>query len=331
MNLPTHFYELMQYLEYSNPETPRIGTSLSPKREPYRFGMYPTLSQQTTEVVQPSSHWLNKRPTQKTALFLFNHFGLLGPNGALPLHLTEYAIEQIIHHNEFSWSDFLDVFHHRFYELFYRAWAESKPTSPHKKKAYNPFASHLLELLGSHAIESESNSAYEIDLQLAPFQLQHNRHAEGVEKALCHILGCSVNLQSFQGQWLPISSNTRSTMGLNRCQLGKTFILGKQVWNVQSLVNFEIGPLNWVQFEALQPGNPANQILFKAVNRLLGGEFDWLYTLVLKPGQAPKAEIKKTSRLGRCVWLGRKPEKLAMKVSYRGAMKAPLPSKLTLH
>ena len=54
-------------------------------------------------------------------------FGLLGPNGPLPLHLTEYARERLRHAGDPTLSRFLDIFHHRFLALFYRAWAQAQP------------------------------------------------------------------------------------------------------------------------------------------------------------------------------------------------------------
>ena len=48
-------------------------------------------------------------------------FGLFGPNGPLPVHMTEYARERIHHHQDHSLSAFADLFHHRLTLLFYRA------------------------------------------------------------------------------------------------------------------------------------------------------------------------------------------------------------------
>ncbi|MGV8763016.1 type VI secretion system baseplate subunit TssG, partial [Pseudomonas aeruginosa] len=53
-------------------------------------------------------------------------FGLTGPNGPLPLHLTEYARERQRNVNDATFKRFMDVFHHRLLTLFYRAWAEAR-------------------------------------------------------------------------------------------------------------------------------------------------------------------------------------------------------------
>ena len=54
-------------------------------------------------------------------------FGLLGPNGPLPIHITEYARHRLRHAGDPTLSRFLDLLHHRFIALFYRAWAQAQP------------------------------------------------------------------------------------------------------------------------------------------------------------------------------------------------------------
>jgi len=54
-------------------------------------------------------------------------FGLLGPNGPLPIHVTEYARHRLRHAGDATLSRFLDLFNHRFLALFYRAWAQAQP------------------------------------------------------------------------------------------------------------------------------------------------------------------------------------------------------------
>ena len=49
------------------------------------------------------------------------------PNGPLPIHFTEYARERLRMPDDPTLSRFLDLFHHRFLALFYRAWAQAQP------------------------------------------------------------------------------------------------------------------------------------------------------------------------------------------------------------
>ena len=70
-------------------------------------------------------------------------FGLLGPNGPLPLHLTEYARERVLHHDDARSSRFLDLFHHRLTLLFYRAWADAQPAVQHDRPDDDRFAAYV--------------------------------------------------------------------------------------------------------------------------------------------------------------------------------------------
>src|SRR6478609_2460492 len=54
--------------------------------------------------------------------------GMFGPQGPLPLHLTEYARDRIINSADPTFARFLDIFHHRMLSLVYRAWADAQPT-----------------------------------------------------------------------------------------------------------------------------------------------------------------------------------------------------------
>ena len=72
--------------------------------------------------------WRRSRPTRgRPPRLQVRLFGLFGPNGPLPLHITEYARERLRHAGDPTLSRFLDVFHHRFLALFYRAWAQAQP------------------------------------------------------------------------------------------------------------------------------------------------------------------------------------------------------------
>ena len=56
--------------------------------------------------------------------------GLFGPQGALPLHLTAYALERRDRANDRTFVDFCDIFHHRLLCMFYWAWADARPQVP---------------------------------------------------------------------------------------------------------------------------------------------------------------------------------------------------------
>src|SRR4030095_15336659 len=54
-------------------------------------------------------------------------FGYLGPNGPLPVHLSDFIRERTINHGDPTWLAFLDTFSHRFALHFYLARAQGGP------------------------------------------------------------------------------------------------------------------------------------------------------------------------------------------------------------
>ncbi len=101
--------------------------------DPLRMGQQPdsAFAPSTLASMTPTSE---NSPARLEQFF----FGLGGPNGPLPLHITEYVRERQRNNADSTSKRFLDVFHHRLLSLFYRAWAEARPTghgSPHSADA----------------------------------------------------------------------------------------------------------------------------------------------------------------------------------------------------
>ena len=137
------FFQALRRIEGVSTDRPRLGKAVRPADEPVR------LSQEISVAFAPSTlsafeQQANGLPPRLEQRF----FGLLAPNGPLPLHLTEYARERIRDGGDWTLARFLDLFHHRMALLFYRAWAESRPTVQHDRPAEDQFAVYVGSLAG---------------------------------------------------------------------------------------------------------------------------------------------------------------------------------------
>src|SRR5207249_7642165 len=116
------FFQALRRVEGLFADRPKLGKALRPGDEPVR------LSQEASVAFAPSTlsafEVNDGRPPRLEQRF----FGLLGANGPLPLHITEYARERLLHNGDATLVRFLDLFHHRMTLLFYRAWAAARPT-----------------------------------------------------------------------------------------------------------------------------------------------------------------------------------------------------------
>src|SRR5678809_988255 len=80
------FFRAVRLLESQFRNWPQLGTSLTPRQDPIRFKQKPStaFAPSTLAGFEPATE---NRPAR---LFV-NFMGLFGPNGPLPLHVTEYA------------------------------------------------------------------------------------------------------------------------------------------------------------------------------------------------------------------------------------------------
>ncbi|MEO7548020.1 MAG: type VI secretion system baseplate subunit TssG, partial [Ramlibacter sp.] len=114
------FYYALRHVDAAISGRVPLGRAAKPKDEPLRLTQHPSL------MFAPASLHEYKPGVSAYGLgrLSVHHFGLFGPNGALPQHLTEYVQERILHNKDETIARFCDVFQHRMILLFYRAWAD---------------------------------------------------------------------------------------------------------------------------------------------------------------------------------------------------------------
>jgi type VI secretion system protein ImpH len=137
------FFAALRAIEAQHAHLPRLGFAKRPADEPIRLGQHPDMSFAPAAIsgIKHNAHGL---PPRMELAF----FGLFGPNGALPLHLTDHARERILHHADETTARFADVFHHRLGLLFYRAWAQAQPTVSLDRGRDDRFAQFVGSLMG---------------------------------------------------------------------------------------------------------------------------------------------------------------------------------------
>ena len=86
------FFQAVRRLECAHRDKPRMGQGSRPIEEPVRFGQEPSLAFPPSTVAS-----FGQRDPQLVPRMLVHFFGALGPNGPLPLHLTEYARQRLYH------------------------------------------------------------------------------------------------------------------------------------------------------------------------------------------------------------------------------------------
>jgi type VI secretion system protein ImpH len=297
------FYQAMRRLECLYDSKPRWGHAKRPIDEPLRLGQDPDLSFAPAPLAA-----LESQPEGRPARLQVRLFGLFGPNGPLPIHLTEYARERLRHVNDPTLCRFLDVFHHRFLALFYRAWAQAQPHVNRDRPADDRFSVYIgsFEGMAPAAVRNR-----DVLPDLAKFfhvgvLIRHARNAEGLGAILRHFFRVPVEIQEFVGHWLSLGPRERTRLARDGATLGSGAVIGSRVWDRQHKFRVLLGPLTLVQYESFLPGGALLPKLVDWVRLYLNLELEWDVRLVLHRDQVPRLTLGRRGRLGWTTWLGRR-------------------------
>src|SRR5256885_2083353 len=128
----------LRYLQARHPALPRLGQATRPKDEPLRLGQDPSLAFAPATIAEI----LPSRAGEPERMTVWN-FGLYGPNGPLPTHITEYVRERLRQHDDATLARFSDIFHHRMLLLLFRAWSDAQPTASLDRPGEDPFGRYI--------------------------------------------------------------------------------------------------------------------------------------------------------------------------------------------
>jgi type VI secretion system protein ImpH len=270
------FFALVRRIEALRHDAPGFGASFRASEDPLRFCQEPSLAFPPCNVAQFNF----PRGASPMRLFV-NFMGLLGPMGPMPLHLTEFIYQRILHHRDRTLARFLDVFHHRMIGLFYRAWAASQMPASFDRAAVVGDACNLTELERQRLINAD-RSRYSIYVGapcgLGMDEVRHRdavpdtaklhfagrlaaatKGPEGLGGILSTYLGVDAQVEEFAGRWVDLPSHDfcRLGSGAPSSSLGTLggggAVCGSRVWECQGAFRVRLGPMSYREYERLLP------------------------------------------------------------------------------
>ena len=296
------FYAVMRRLEALHTDRPRFGQSVRPAQDVLRLGQEPTVTHAPAALAG-----FNTGEDGRPDRLMVHFFGLFGSDGPLPLHLTEHARDRRRNHGDRTFHAFVDLFHHRLISLFYRAWANSRPTVSFDRPDKDRFADYVASLIGLGTNELRDRDAMPdlTKLHFAGLLAAQTRNAEGLGQILSAFFTMPVRVESFQPAWLalPDSDYTRLSGGEATAQLGKSALLGRRVWSRQQKFRIVFGPLNLLEYERLLPGGLSLHRLIPIVRNYAGDALIWDVNFVLRANEVPDTKLGGYGRLGWTTWL----------------------------
>lgn len=297
------FFQVLRMLEALNPENPRLGESSRATQDVVRLGQEPSLAFPSSMV----SQFLPAKEGGKDRLDVL-FLGMFGPNGPLPLHLTEYARQRDSQFGDRAFRRFADLFHHRMLSLFYRAWANAQPCVNLDRPEGDRFAEYVGALIGTgdSAARNQDELGDRARLYFSGVLSMQNCPADGLEAIVEDYLEIPSKVDEFVGEWVEIPEDFRLLLGRSATTgtLGESATAGAKAWSGQSKFRLVCGPMGIDDFKRLLPDRDSLPRVWSLVRSFVGDAFAWELNLVLKRAEVPGMRLGEQGQLGWTSWLG---------------------------
>ena len=300
------FFQALRRLETVRRDLPRVGRSVRPAEDAVRVGQDPSLdfAPATLSAYIPAH---DGRPSRMVTSF----FGMFGPNGPLPLHLTEFARDRLRNSEDPAFARFVDLFHHRLLSLFYRAWADAQPAVQFDRSDTDRFSDFVSSLfgLGAPALANRDACPDIFKRHHAGTLACQTRHADGLRNLLADYFRIPVALDEFVSHWMELPDECQTSLGRSphSGRLGQGAILGQRVWECQYKFRIEFGPLQYDEYNRFLPGGLSLAALGALVRNYIGDELEWELRLILKKSERPPLVLGRSGRLSRSAWVANRP------------------------
>ena len=290
------------------PNTPPVGTAKRPLQENFRLGQTASLGFAPREIAS-----IEHDPEADLLRIQLLGLGMLGPNGSLPLHVSELVRERVQTKRDHTLAHFLDLFHHRAFSHIYRAWAQAQSAAGLDRPQAETFTRYVARLAGDEPDELQSSQRHPLSPHArwatAAHRIRAARNPEGLVYTLQHFFGVPVQLHEYQLHWMPLEPQDQSHVGSPRASslLGQGAIAGQSVPDRQSKFRLVIGPLSLNAYLRLTPaGTPQGSdlaALIEMVRAFIGFEYVWEVQLRVQRPEVQTAQLGGTQQLGWSTWL----------------------------
>jgi type VI secretion system protein ImpH len=292
------FFMMLRRLERTFADRPRIGDCASLREEFVILGQDPFMD-------FPASNLNRVDSTANGRIRVHAKFlGLLGPQGALPLATTEEAHAWALMRDD-AFPRFLDLFNHRFLQLFYRAWADARPIVQHDRPDADRFISYIGSMIGvgSRPYRGLDRVPDLAKLAFAGLLAPQAKSASRLRAFISGLFGVRVQAEEFVGSRLAIEKSERSRLGQSNSALGSDTVLGAAVYSVQDKIRIRIYTRNLLDYMRFLPTGDRCAPLADAVFFYIGDQLDWEAELASPAGEVAPVRLGAFGQLGWTSWV----------------------------
>jgi type VI secretion system protein ImpH len=292
------YFALLRQLERTFKDHPRIGDSAALRDEFARFGQDPFME-------FPASNVTRVVNEEDKALRVFvKYLGLLGPQGALPLATTEEAYHYALAGDD-AFPRFLDLFNHRFIQLFFRAWADARPIVQHDRPEADRFVAYLGSAVGIgsepyHHLDSVPDA---VKLGFAGLLGPQAKSASRLAAAISGMFEVKAEVEEFVGTRLVIEASEWTILGSRHNVLGDDALLGRSIYSVQDKIRIRIFTKSLAQYVRFLPTGDLCEPLADLVFFYNGEQLECDAELAIPAGATEPIRLGRFGQLGWTTWM----------------------------
>jgi type VI secretion system protein ImpH len=291
------FFLAMRQLERRFRDRPRISNSASRREEIVALGQDPYMA-------FPASN-LSRVAVEGGRVKVFVRFlGLLGPQGALPLATTEESLGWLLMRDD-AFARFLDIFNHRFLQLFFRAWADSRPIAQHDRPEDDRFIAYIGSMIGigSSPLRNLDSLPDAAKLCFAGLIASQAKSASRLKSFIAGLFGVRVEIDEFVGSWLAFDAADCSALGSRNSELGTSMSLGASIFSVQDKIRIRVFSRSMAQYKRFLPSGDLCRPMADAVFFCIGDQLDWELELAIPAGAVERVELGRQGQIGWTTWM----------------------------
>jgi type VI secretion system protein ImpH len=304
------FFQAVRLLGRMQPERAAVGRYANPSDETVRFNAHPSVNFPASQIQA-----LRPMPDGQPAMDI-DFMGLIGPLGAMPVHITELVLQRM-RAKDFAMRDFFNMFNHRLTSFFYQAWEKHHFTVGYERNQNDPVTNILYSIIGfgtpglrlRQPVRDEGFIFYSGLFGLAP------KSAVALESFLMDYFDVPVEIEPFVGVWRKLDDQDQCTLGeefADTASLGFGVVAGDEVWDQQSRARIKLGPLKAARYRDFLPNGSAWPALQAITRTFKGNDVEFEVQLILEREDVPACELGNIGdegpQLGWYTWMKSKPE-----------------------
>ncbi|MEG3022871.1 MAG: type VI secretion system baseplate subunit TssG [Akkermansia sp.] len=250
----------------------------------------------------PPSELSSYKPGAPAQLQIY-FFGLLGPNGPMPLSFTEYVHSRSRNYLDQSMQRFLDIFHDRLISLFYKAGTRHEQAISYDS-IEDPLSRYLDGISGIPLADGHSCLPHHAQIRFTNL-LAEARSASNLTTLLEEFFKIPVRISQWEPTFLQLDSSCLCYLGkhINSATLGINSILGEKQMTLTEDIAVHLGPLSYNDFLRFLPGTPSYKRLNTWIRLFADHPIHWFLHLSLKSDSVPFCMLDGYNRLGYDTWL----------------------------